>query len=256
MKGKTRVISVVQFVNIAIVCLIACTISVAGGAEVPSENDMDIIWTESDGQRFGIFFSSYRSGNWEDPEKITKDDVDNLHPSIDVGPDGKKWAVWTAIDSSGFEIRYSVYSGGNWSSAEKIPSSLTSNIKPSIIVDSSNIPWVVWSGNNGGDDDIYFTRFINGSWAAEQCIHGQNSVPDILPFLDIDDQGLPVASWKRFLGSDYVEVSSTWDGGAWSAPEVVDQSTDETEERTAQESQVTLPEFVKDTRQVFLRVSE
>ena len=235
----------------ASVFLVLSAISVVGASGL-DEGDMEIIWTESDGLRQEIYTSTYRSGGWQEPEQITDDNADNLHPSIDVGTDGTKWAVWTAIENTGFEIRYSVYRDGAWSEVKKIPGNLASNIKPSIIIDKDNVPWVAWSGNNGDDDDIYYTRFIDGNWLEEQRLHEENNVPDILVFLDTDDEDRPVASWSRFQDGAYVEVVSVWDENSWSEPVLVEPNKDDgsVEDETRE---IIIPEFIQDTRQVFLR---
>lgn len=225
---------------------------------VPGEGndaDMEIIWAESDGLRHEIFVSSYRSGVWTEPVMITDDNADNLQPSIDVDSSGKKWAVWSAVEEGELELRYSIFEDGKWNKVMNLPSELSSNIKPSIIVDGKDDPWVVWSGNNGDLDDIYFSRYVDGEWTEEQRVHAANEVPDILPYLDTDENGFPTVIWDSYIGESYKKLQSTWNGEKWVEPLLLP-SEAETQETTIEELDITLPEFITDTRQVFLRVFE
>ena len=232
------------------ICCAALFIAFACGAGNAKET-MEMIWSESDGLRHEIFTSSYEDGVWQDPVQITDDNANNLHPSIGVDSSGKKWAVWTAMEGSSVEVRYSVYEGDTWSDVQTLPSTLSSNIKPSLIVDDSDVPWVVWTGNSDDDDDIYFMLYKNGEWTEEARVHSDNDVPDILPFIDTDDENRPVVTWQRYQSEEgYVQVQSIWQDGAWSEPELVEVA-EETEEE--EDEQVVIPQFVGDTRQVFLR---
>jgi hypothetical protein len=241
--------------ELLIVLAILMVIMVHGrvGAADQSTEEMEIIWAESDGLRHEIFTSSYRSGVWQQPEQLTDDNANNLHPTIDAASNGSKWALWTAIDNGQFEIRYAVFEDEEWSDVQTLPSSLEVNIKPSVIVDGDNVPWVVWSANNNDDDDIYYSRFINGEWTEESCIHEDNSFPDVLPFIDVDDKGRPIVTWERFVDSGYANVQSVWDDGEWG--EVTVRVEQEEEESSADERQVAVPEFITDTSQVFLRAT-
>ncbi|THB70643.1 MAG: hypothetical protein D6B25_19820 [Desulfobulbaceae bacterium] len=224
-----------------------------------SPQQMEIIWSESDGENHAIYTSSYRAGSWAEPTKLTNDTSTNLHPSIDVDQKQQKWAAWTAIDGKNFTIKVSSAVGDQWQEPKELPSSLQTNIKPSIAVDPSNTPWIVWTGNNGGNDDIYFARYLDNGWTEAKRLHEPNAVPDILPFLTINRSGNPEVTWDSFQGQQYVRLKSTWKGTSWGDPVQVAgaESTQQTEQTSTQatsaEQQVTIPKFIKDTRQIYLR---
>ncbi len=245
-----------QIIGMSILLTLAiCCTTVAGFAEDAApegiDRKMELIWAESDGLRHEIFTSSYQSGAWSEPVMITDDNADNLIPSIDVDSKGRKWAVWSAVEDGEVEIRYSVYEDGTWKEAAKFPSDLSSNTKPNIIVDDADTPWLVWSGNNNDLDDIYYSRFIDGEWAAGKRLHSANEVPDILPSLDTDSKGFPTVTWDSYADTSYVTFQSTWDGKEWSEPVLV--SREETQE---EQLDIALPEFITDTQQAFLRITE
>ncbi len=237
-----------KFVSLRLWFIVVLLLSTGTGGF--ADQTMEMIWSESDGLRHEIFTSSYRSGAWNEPVKITDDNASNLHPAVDVDSHGKRWAVWTAMEGATVEIRYAVYSDGEWGEVQTLPSSFSSSIKPSIIVDDTDTPWVVWTGNNGDDDDIYVTRFMNGEWTEEQRVHEDNDVPDILPSIDVDDQNRPVVRWSRFQDGGYVQVQSVWQDNNWSEPVIVEETESKTKEK---DRQVVIPQFVNDSRQIFLR---
>lgn len=248
MSVKTHFIISIRLILLAAIVIWSASSMAEESGSGTSAARIEIAWTESDGLRHEIFSSSYISGSWEEPVMITDDNADNLHPSIDIDANGIKWAVWTAIENSTFEIRYSTFTDGEWLEPKKIPTELESNIKPSIIIGENNIPWVVWAGNNGDLDDIYFSRYSNGEWSESVRVHEINDVPDILPFLDTDETGNPVVTWDTYRGDGYLKVKSSWSDDQWSPPVVL------TDEEKNQESLFTLPEFVHDSRQLFVRV--
>lgn len=245
---------------LAIVCtslnLLGGGIHVSAAENATQSLQAALVWSESDGLRHEIFSSFLKNGSWSEPEMITDDNAGNLHPSIDLDTDGRKWLVWTALDDAGLEIRYCVQEDGKWQEPKTIPSGLISNVKPSLVVDQDNIPWVVWSGNNGGLDDIYYSRFIDGEWQKETALHPENDVPDILPFLDLDENKQPIVTWESYRDEDYIKLQSTWNGESWSDP--VEPATEGDAEESAGTllEEITLPDFVGDTRMVFMRVIE
>lgn len=220
---------------------------------------MEIIWSESDGQNQAIYTSSFRDGSWAAPTKLTDGQAANLHPTIDVDQKQRKWAAWTAINGRRFVIKYSSATDDQWQSPKDLPSTLQTNIKPAIAVDATDTPWLVWSGNNGGNDDIYYAKYQEGSWTTPKRVHELNRVPDVLPFLTINQSGNPEVSWDGFRGQEYVRLKSSWTGSSWSSPVTVAQadSTSSADQASAQaadeQPQVTIPAFIKDTRQVYLR---
>jgi hypothetical protein len=246
------------------ILVMVCTSLILWGGGIyvsAAENDtqslqVELVWSESDGLRHEIFTSSFKNGVWSEPEMITDDNAGNLHPSIDLDTKGRKWIVWTALEDAGLEIRYTVQDEGQWPEVKKIPTSLSSNIKPSIVIDADNIPWVVWSGNNGGLDDIYYSRFVDGKWEKEQTVHPANDVPDILPFLDLDENQQPTVTWESYKDEDYIKLQSIWNGESWSKP--VELAPDDTAGKDADNllEEISLPDFVTDTRMVFMRVLE
>ncbi len=248
-----------QTIGVSLLLTLAiCSTTLTSFAEdaAPEGNDrkMELIWAESDGLRHEIFTSSYQSGAWGEPVMITDDNADNLKPSIDVDSKGGKWAVWSAVEAGEIEIRYSRYEDGKWKEATKFPSEFSSNTKPTIIVDDADTPWIAWSGNNGDYDDIYYSRFIDGEWTTGKRINSANEVPDILPQLDTDNNGLPTVTWDSYVDPSYVTFQSTWDGKEWSEPVLV--SEDDNQEELEEQLDIALPEFITDIRQVFLRITE
>lgn len=247
------------FIALAGVALVL-SVPLSASAEAESGNDkaqrVDLVWAASDGLRHELYNATRLGGKWSEPQKITNDNADNLHPCLDTGSDGKKWLVWTAIEQGGYEIRYAVEVGEKWSDPQTLPSGLSSNIAPTVIVDDADVPWIVWSGNDGiSNDEIYYTRFIDGKWQKPNLVNKTNDIPDILPVIAITDQGKPQVTWDGYREDNYTKLRAIWTGKGWGPEEVVDTETVKTTEKeVANNKQVDFPDFVEDTRQAFFRI--
>ncbi|WP_319549723.1 sialidase family protein [Desulfogranum marinum] len=217
----------------------------------------EIAYSASDGMRNEIFTSTYDGFAWSEPEQVTNDNANNVHPAIDIDQGGNKYLFWTAIDENGTAVKYAIYNGKEWSEAKLLAPFFASSITPSVAVDKKGRIWIVFAGHidDDDDDDIYFVRLNkNEEKQTAQFLHKTNAVPDITPFIAINDQGNPVVSWKGFRDEVYSELQSTWSNGKWGeeidiAPELAN-----SEEMTEEESAILLPDFIDDDSQVCIRV--
>lgn len=212
----------------------------------------DMVWSATDGLRQEIFFSSWKNNAWSTPVQVTNNNADNLAPCIDTAGDGKKYLVWLSVEGQSQEIQYAVFDGTQWSEAKTLPSLPAHPGAPFVAVDDKGVVWVVFAGNENDDDDIYSTRFINGKWSASQRVNVENESPDIDPFIEITRDKRVAVTWSGFRENTYVTLQSVWDGKKWQAETVVaeDKKSVETDD---QESQMPLPDFVTDKKQVFTR---
>ncbi len=214
----------------------------------------DVVWAKSDGLRYELFSSSLKNGNWSQPEQVTNDNADNLHPCIDMGPDGRKWLAWTAMEQGSYEIRYAVFKNGQWSDPKKLPSDLKSNISPSLVVDDGNVTWMVWAGNDGvHNDDIYFSRFIHGKWQKPARVNQANNVPDILPRIELMAPHGYQVIWQGFRKNGYVKLVSRWTGHGWGPEHIYRNDASATKAKNRNRQEIKPPKFVPQTRQMFLR---
>jgi hypothetical protein len=214
--------------------------------------EIDVVWSQSDGIRPEIFFTSSTGGSWSEPVMLSDDYYDNLHPVIDRDSQGTRWVFWRAYDNQKTEIRYTTGSSGNWEETKPLSEALQANNAPSVVIDAADTVWVVWSANDGGMDDIYYAVHKDGNWSKPAQLHETNDVPDILPVIELNDEQLPQVTWKRMEGGRYLAVTSSYDGSGWSEP-VLRQDGEQPDDDKVGEEVIELPDFVSNSGLVFVR---
>lgn len=217
-----------------------------------AQQEIDVVWSKSDGIRPEIFFTNYSAGTWSEPEMVTDDYYDNMHPVVDRDSSGVRWLFWTAYDSQRTEIRYTSGTSGDWQEDRALAFEMQSNSAPSVVIDQDDTVWVVWAANDGNLDDIYYAFGKGGKFSEPSPLHEPNDVPDLMPVVELNDDSLPTVSWKQMQDGRYVTVTSGYDGADWSIPAVVQEETGQADEGGAEEM-IEVPEFVTDSGLVFIR---
>ncbi len=234
----------------------AALVMVAAGASfattVPEQPEIDVVWSQSDGIRPEIFYTSRTEGSWSEPLMVTDDYYDNMHPVIDQDSRGTRWLFFTAYDNQRTEIRYTTGSAGVWEKSKPLSSEMKANSGPSVIIDGSDAVWVVWSAGDGGPDDIYFAVNKDGAWSGPQLLHEANDTPDTLPVISLNDRQQPAVSWQQLQESEYVVLTSAYDGSQWSEPVVVP-AVDEQENENSGADMIVLPDFINHGGMIFIR---
>ncbi|RUA02325.1 MAG: hypothetical protein DSY89_03005 [Deltaproteobacteria bacterium] len=178
----------------------------------------ELVWAESDGTHYQIYYSHYQEGVWSEKDLLSHNDYTNTTPTVAVEDDGTVWAVWSAGTGSGSALYFTVLEGNQWTQPEKIETPFSSNTAPALIIGDSNLPWLVWAGFDGEDDDIYFSEWTGGEWAPPVMINQDNSVPDILPGIWKDADGTVRVSWSGFSEDGIRNAMATWDADdGWGA---------------------------------------
>ena len=188
----------------------------AGDKEDAVNTEAELIWSEFDGENYEIFYSNLSNNKWASKVQITNNNLEDLNPTISTGANGITWAVWSAMSGVKTNLFYSNFDGSSWAPPTQIITNLSSNTTPSIIIDNENIPWVVWTRFDGQDDDIWFTRWNGDDWEEPQRINKDDSMPDILPIIGIDEEGKPWVKWSGYDGERYINYSCKWTGTEWS----------------------------------------
>lgn len=214
--------------------------------------EIDVVWSKSDGIRPEIFYTTFTGSDWSEPVMVTDDYFDNMHPVIDRDSSGTRWLFWSAYDSGKSEIRYTKGNDDDWETPRALAAELVSNNGPSVVIADNDEVWIVWSGSDGGLDDIYYAVNRNGTWTETERLHDANEVPDTLPVIGLDDEGRIWVSWKQYRGAGYAEVMSVYDETQWSNPEVIDPEKGENES----EDEIVLPDFVEQGGMIFTRLYE
>lgn len=215
-----------------------------------NEREVDVVWSTSDGQRMEIFYTHKKEGLWTEPVRITDDYYDNMYPVIDRDSTGKRWVFWTAYNNGSMELRYTTGESNEWQDSETLADEMKTNISPSVIIDKQDSVWVVWSANDGEPDDIYFAFNEKDSWSEPTHLHDRNSVPDMLPEVELDGSGLPAVNWKTLRNGKTATLTSRLTDNEWSDPQIKEIA----ETREQDDETLELPSFVNNSSMVFVRV--
>lgn len=210
--------------------------------------EQEIVWSQTDGLRQEIYHSATAAGEWEQPEKLTDNNANNLHPAFVIAPDSNRWIFWSAVRPDGISIQYLVGKDGDWSEPMTMEmEGLSSAIAPSVLLDQQGTIWMVWAGNDGSSqDEIYWSRHKGSTWQKPQMLNAANQVPDIRPTISRNENGQLEVRWQGFRDGKYKDLVSVWDGTAWSAEQEFKK-----EEEPEKEVPV-LPEFVPQGSQYVL----
>lgn len=242
-----------RFLIAATIWGIATVLPAIASVEVKElSNDIDVVWSSSDGLKMEIYYSQRKDGVWQEPVRVTDDYYDNMYPVIDRDSKGNRWIFWTAYDSGRMEIHYTTGDGSEWQNSTPLASDRKTNLSPSMVIDKQDKIWVVWSANDDDLDDIMYASFQNGSWSEPDSLHEPNETPDLLPEIELGGDGTPWVVWRAAREGKNVTLSSSWIENDWSEPlieEIKDSDKDEGEEKI-----IELPQFVNRTSMVFVRV--
>ncbi len=221
----------------------------AGDQEGDGNIKAELVWSESDGENYEIYYSRLEGNLWTQKVQLSNKGFRNISPSISSGTDNITWVVWTAISVSKSHLMYSNYDGKTWSPPTQISTNLSSNTASSIVVDDQNVPWIVWAGFDGQDDDIFFTRWNGYDWDAPLRVNKDDSLPDIMPVIKINKEGIPCVEWSGYDGEKYRNYSSKWNGTGWDE-EI------ETESSNLYESIPDLPDFLDDAGTASIHIED
>ncbi len=188
------------------------------------EEKAHLIWSETVAGNNEIFYTQSIKGEWASRVRLTRFETNNIHPSIDVGANDHVWAGWVSVQGAGTDLYFTARVRKRWVLPQKIETGFSENSAPSIVVDDHDVPWIVWSGNAGEDDDIYFTKWNGNTWDTPVQINMDNRFPDILPFINIDGDGIPWVVWLSWKDGKYVKFFRKWNGSQFGYVELLQQN--------------------------------
>lgn len=191
-----------------------------------TDYDAIAVFTQESDDRFSVYFSTQKDGEWQEPVVLSDNDLLNIVPSITVGSTGEIWVVWAVFNSGDIDLYMKRYTDDAWTEEEKIETGLSSNIAPSIAFDSNGILWLVWAGGDGQDDDIYYSTWNGSAFEAPLRIT-DNEVPDVQPVLGVTEDGELWVQWQMATEEGDVPKSAHWDSGAeeWVVDTLIDANT-------------------------------
>lgn len=196
--------------------LLTCVNSaVAAGPDTSAH----IIWAQSTGLLYNIFYRKWKHG-WEAaPLNISNSPGLCASPCIAVSESGDVHVAWSDNVTGNYEIFYRKYTNASgWGPVERVSNSYKLAWTPTIAVDRSSSVFVAWADKREGFYDIYFRRFLEGiGWGNEKRLSVNMSI-SANPSASTDCDGNLHVVWEDFRdGNDeiyYRRVTSS-DGPGW-----------------------------------------
>ena len=175
------------------------------------------VWAAEQGQTVAVYYAKSRGENWEKSIQISSGEGANITPSVTADKQDWAWLVWVERGGANYLLHTAMVTEGKVEALPSIPLPHSQNFAPVIVADEQGNLWVAWSSFDGLDEDIYCSCFNGKAWDAVKRVHTDNTVPDILPEIEIGTNGKPCISWFGFDGDHYVSYQVEYTEQGWSA---------------------------------------
>lgn len=150
------------------------------------------------------------SETWTEPLRIHTSEHTLSTPSY-IQNNDQKMLVWSEIVNKKPALMYSYSSDGkNWNQPRLLTKS-GENLGSTMLTARDSSIWAFWSSDRNGLDDIFSSRWNGAAWSSPKIIHAKNDVPDVLPTVQLNDDGNIQVSWKQYSTdvNQYIEITST-----------------------------------------------
>lgn len=146
-----------------------------------SANNPYIVWSNSTGGNYEIYFSKWTPGvGWTQMdgttlgyENISNNAGMSLYPEIRLGSNNKPYVIWQDATAGNGDIYLTHWDGTKWAKMDGTLGidNLSNNVGgsehwnniQSLILDADNNPNVVWHDYTTGNGDVYFTKWTPGT---------------------------------------------------------------------------------------------
>jgi hypothetical protein len=183
------------------------------------------IWMRFDGTNYIVQTRTSRNGEeWSPVVDLSVAGGNAFNPHVTVDSNGLATAIWVRDNGSNtiVQTRNSL-NGAPWSSVVDLSAIGGNSDWPQITADAKGLATAIWTHFDGSNTIIQTSTSQNGaSWTPVADLSDTGGDAD-LPQIVADANGLALAIWQRYDGSNFaIQARTSQDGAAW-AP-VVDLS--------------------------------
>lgn len=198
-------------------------------AAIDDNGNAIIVWRQSDGSKYQIFKSEYRSGAWTYPsglsDNISPDNQHAYNPRVAMDNNGNAMITWYQSDGSSNQIFKSEYRSGAWTH----PSSLADNISPDgqnawdpqVAMDNNNNAIITWWQYSGSNFKIYKSEYRSGTWTHPSGLTDNISPGNqdaVTPQVAMDSGGNALITWHQSDGTYSRIYKSEYRSSVWTHP--------------------------------------
>ncbi len=140
-------------------------------------------------------------------------------PDLDYDPAGGAWIVWVrTLDGKSSVCVAGLAEGKTWVINGRFTASA---LQPRVLATPAQGIWVFWTGRESGRDEILASVYRNGAWSVPMHLNKDTGVPHWGAAPAPDANGFPWVAWSSYDGRSYRISEASWNGEAWTAPEMI-----------------------------------
>ena len=178
--------------------------------------------------------SSYWNGaSWSAPQAVTSDSQRDGSPRM-AFHNGEGLMLWdraTGAESTnrtGYEVMYAVWDDAThtWGTPQALTSDSAGDWSPVMAYGPDGTAIAAWVHDEDPDSEpttaeLYYAIWDGSSWTTPTAVPIGSTAGVREPKLGFDSAGNALLAWIGNEGHEDLLYTATWDGGAWSAPELV-----------------------------------
>ena len=180
-----------------------------------------LAWTGSIEGYSQIFYSTWDSSSWNQPEQVTFDQNDRHHPDIALTPEGFPWIVWSQLNqqSGRPDIWSATKSQSGWHNPQAVEQDgEITDWYPSVACDNESKPYVIWQRYDSPEfQDICYSIREGSEWGPVSYLTSTDDEYEQFPRIAIGSDGIPWAVWQTSLFSEATRriLSARWTVLGW-----------------------------------------
>jgi len=151
-----------------------------------------------------VFFREYSlaTGEWSEPEPVSKAGQDVYKTAVAVDGNGRVWVIWSARVGGYFDLYARRREGGAWSDVIRLTQTPGPDLSPVAATDTRGAVWVAWQAFVDGDFDILIAR-QEGDRFGEPFQVSPSLANDWAPQIAAGPGGEMAVVWDTYDKGDY-----------------------------------------------------
>lgn len=146
---------------------------------------------------------------WQAVEEIYRSNDRVFSPAVSSNKNGDILVVWTSTSTIRSVVKAAFNIDGVWQTPLIIANQGGLVTTPVVVFDHNNNAFIAWATDHNGRDDVYWQQWFakTEEWSAAERANQENSVPDFLPSLTLNQNGDVLLEWQFFDRSSAAAIT-------------------------------------------------
>ena len=146
---------------------------------------------------------------WQTADEIYRSKDRVFSPAVSSNKNGDVLVVWTSTSTVQSVIKAAFNINGVWQTPQTIANQGGETTTPVVVFDHNNNAFVAWANDHNGGDDIYWQQWFaeTEEWSTAERANQENSAPDFLPGLILNQNGDVLLEWQFFDRSSATTIA-------------------------------------------------